>query len=102
MRSQAKDPRNELIDRIDQLEDDLGRTLLLVQTLAELCVAKGLLTREEIAKMADRVDRADGVKDGRLDPEMLRPKRTAEEERKAEVSPEEHHRNLEERARKKI
>jgi hypothetical protein len=60
-------------DRVAQLEDDLARTLLLVQALAETCIAKGVLTREELAAMAEQVDVSDGVADGKLDLQTIRP-----------------------------
>ena len=51
----------------------MSRALLLLQSLAELSVAKGVVTREEIAAMAERVDMEDGVADGKLDPAVMRP-----------------------------
>ena len=38
-------------DRMDDLEDDLGRATLIVHALAEVCVRKGLLTREFLADL---------------------------------------------------
>ena len=60
-------------DRVNQLEDDLGRALLLLQALAETCIVKGVLTREELATMAEQVDLSDGVADGKLDLQTIRP-----------------------------
>ncbi len=74
-RERANDPRIQLVDRVSQLEDDLGRALLLIQALAETCIEKGVLSREEIAEMAKKVDLADGVADGKLDPQTVRPDR---------------------------
>ncbi len=99
MREQASGPRTELVGRVDELEDDFGRALLLLQTLAELCVSKGILTRDEITAMAARVDKADGVKDGKLDPNVTRPESKRRENAKKPVSPKEHLRQLEETAR---
>jgi len=93
-RERAKDARIQLVDRVSQLEDDLGRALLLIRALAETCVAKGVLSREEIAEMAKRVDLADGVADGKLDPETIRPAQPTRPS--TPVSPEEHLRRLEE------
>ncbi len=63
--------RIELRQRVEELEDDLGRVALLARALAEACLQKGLLTRNEIAAMATKVDTADGVQDGKLDPRRL-------------------------------
>ena len=71
---------------------------MLLQSLAELSVAKGVVTREEIAAMAERVDMEDGVADGKLDPAVMRPEQE-ESEDELPVSPKEHLRRLEEEAR---
>ncbi|NQT40389.1 MAG: hypothetical protein HQ581_23045 [Planctomycetes bacterium] len=94
MRERAYDPRIQLVDRVNQLEDDLGRVLLLVQALAETCIAKGVLDRKEIAQMAKKVDLADGVADGKLDPQTVRPAQPKPPPPAA--TPEEHLRKLEE------
>ncbi len=91
-RRRANDPGIQLVDRVRQLEDDLGRALLFIQALAEACMAKGVLTQEEIARMVKKVDLVDGVEDGKLAPECVRPKRR----RKRPASPEDHMRQLEE------
>ena len=62
----------DLRQRVDELEDDLGRATLIVHALAEACVRKGLLGREEIAAIVDEVDLLDGKADGKLDPAALR------------------------------
>lgn len=72
-RASALDTRIQLVDRVTQLEDDLSRTLLLLQALTETCIAKGMLTREELATMAEQVDLSDGVADGKLDLQTIRP-----------------------------
>jgi len=72
-RSNTLDTRIQLVDRVNQLEDDLSRTLLLLQALTEACIAKGVLTREELAAMAEQVDLSDGVADGKLDLQTIRP-----------------------------
>jgi hypothetical protein len=72
-RSSTLDTRIQLVDRVNQLEDDLSRTLLLLQALTETCIAKGVLTREELAAMAEQVDLSDGVADGKLDLQTIRP-----------------------------
>lgn len=60
-------------DRIQELEDDLGRVALLVRSLADACVKKGVLTHNEIAEMMHKADVFDGVPDGKLNPKALRP-----------------------------
>jgi hypothetical protein len=73
MRRSASATRIQANDRIADLEDDLARTTLLVHALAEVCVRKGLLTREEIAEIAEQIDLLDGQVDGKLDPATQRP-----------------------------
>ncbi|MBW3596303.1 MAG: hypothetical protein KY475_03400 [Planctomycetes bacterium] len=62
-----------LREEIDQLSNDLGRALLLLHSLVETCVRKGVLTRDEIRDVAREIDLADGAADGRVDPAALRP-----------------------------
>jgi hypothetical protein len=64
-----------LADELDQLSNDLGRALLLLHSLVETCVRKGVLTRDEIREVAREIDLADGVADGKVDPARLRPAR---------------------------
>jgi hypothetical protein len=66
-------PRNTTVDRAAQLEEDLARAVLMIHTLVEACVRKGVFTREEIARVSAEVDLWDGVADGRLDPATVRP-----------------------------
>lgn len=87
----ARQRRQTTEARVMELEDDLARTLLLVQSLAEVCIAKGLLSRDDIAEMARQVDLSDGVEDGKLDPQTIRP----EDARSPASSPEEYLRQLE-------
>ena len=60
-------------DRMDLLEDDLARALLVIHTLTEACIQRGVFTREELNQMAAQVDLWDGVADGKLDPAVIRP-----------------------------
>lgn len=55
-------------DRIAELEGDLASLAQLSRALVEACLSKGVVTREELAALADKLDELDGVKDGRLDP----------------------------------
>lgn len=62
-------------ERLEQLEDDLARTHLLIHALVEACLSKGVLTREQISEACARLDLLDGVADGKLDPSVIRPKK---------------------------
>jgi hypothetical protein len=42
-----------------------GELKLHLAALTRLLVAKGVLTRQELAELADSIDRADGQADGR-------------------------------------
>ncbi len=90
-RERANDPRIALVDRVRDLEDDLGRALLLLHALTETCIRAGVMTPEQLAEIAAELDSSDGVADGKLDPAALRPER----EQSPEVSPEEYLRRLE-------
>jgi len=56
-----------------RLEADLARVALLLRTLADLSLAKGLVTKEELARHLLAADLADGVQDERLDPRAVMP-----------------------------
>ena len=56
----------KLRDRIEELEQDLAETSLLVRTLADLCVEKGVLAAGEMVAKAEQLDALDGVIDGRM------------------------------------
>lgn len=47
-RSNAAAERMKLRDRVEELEQDLAETSLLVHTLADLCVEKGALAAGEM------------------------------------------------------
>jgi hypothetical protein len=59
--------------RIEALEMDLGRVALVARALAELCVAKGVLTKEELVRAVQEADLADGVGDQSLSADMVLP-----------------------------
>jgi hypothetical protein len=59
--------------RLARLEADLARVALLLRTLADLSLAKGLVTREELAQHMLAADLADGAQDERLDPRAVMP-----------------------------
>jgi hypothetical protein len=66
-------PYSTTADHAEQLEEDLARAVLLIHTLTEACIRKGVFTREEVAQVSREIDLFDGVADGRLDPTVVRP-----------------------------
>lgn len=72
LRQEQLGPNVTTADRIEQLEDDLARAVLLIHTLTEACILKGIFTRDEIARAANEIDLFDGAADGKLDPAVLR------------------------------
>ena len=62
---------------IDQLEIDLGRSLLKFHALIDVLTEKGLIDTEELTAMAREIDGLDGENDGILHPMLFR----TEEER---------------------
>ena len=83
---------NAFDERLDDVEGDLGSLLLLAMTINRLLVRKQILTTGEIVAEARKIDLADGVADGKLDPSAVRP---PEAKRTADMQPEEFLRNLE-------
>jgi hypothetical protein len=61
---------------LQSIDDDLRRVALVVRGVTELCVAKGIFTREELEAALLEVDLADGVGDARLDPKVCKPGET--------------------------
>jgi hypothetical protein len=59
--------------RLDEVEADLGRTVLLAMTVNQLLLEKGVLTQAEIDSVGREVDLVDGVADGKLNPAFVRP-----------------------------
>jgi hypothetical protein len=55
------------------LEADLGRVALLARALAELCLEKGLVSREELVRLLLSADMADGKRDGTLQGKVVMP-----------------------------
>ena len=60
--------------RLDEVEADLGRTLLLTMSVNHLLMRHGVLTAAELDEVARDVDLADGVADGKLNPAVVRPR----------------------------
>lgn len=54
-----------LLERVDRLE-------LLCKSLTELIVSKGLASREELSVVAQQLDLADGVEDGKIGARVLK------------------------------
>ena len=55
-------------DRVAELEAELARVSLLTFALADVCLAKGLLTQAELKERLGQLDLSDGATDGRLAP----------------------------------
>ena len=79
LKEQVRDARTEsagdlrsVLGAIDQLEVDIGRTLLKVHAISELLVEKGAVTEEELAAKAEQIDSLDGQADGILHPSLFR------------------------------
>lgn len=67
----AADLRSVLTS-IDQLEVDIGRTLLKLHALSEVLLRKGLVSEEELTAAAKDIDATDGEADGQLHPSLFR------------------------------
>jgi len=59
--------------RVELLEEALARVAMLARALAETCLAKGVLTREELEQALLEADLSDGEQDGGLDPSVVLP-----------------------------
>ncbi len=57
---------------VKALRERTGRLELVCETLVELVLIKGLITREELGVLFAQVDLRDGFEDGSLDTERLR------------------------------
>jgi uncharacterized protein involved in exopolysaccharide biosynthesis len=55
-------------ERLAHLEEDLARAAVLLRTLINAALARGVMTREELMLAIARVDLRDGRTDGLLDP----------------------------------
>lgn len=74
-RRRSRRRRQRLADqqRLEVLEDQLARVAMLARGLADACLAKGVFTREDLARFLIEADLADGVEDGGLDPSVALP-----------------------------
>ena len=68
-----KEGRSAIRSRLDALEEGVGRVALLARSLAELCLDKGLLTKEELVERLRSVDLVDGTQDRRLQAKVAMP-----------------------------
>ena len=73
VRSEGRSAKLSTKARIEELEADLGRVALLARSLADLCLARGLVTREELAALLLQADLADGKRDERLQAKVVMP-----------------------------
>jgi hypothetical protein len=58
--------------RIADLEDDVGFLALILATLLQKVEEKGLVSRDEVRAALAELDDQDGVRNGKLDVEVLR------------------------------
>jgi hypothetical protein len=75
--------KNVLRRHVEDLERNLGRVALVARTLADLCIRKGVFSAEEFEAQFREADLADGIGDGRLDPQVVKPG----EQKLAELKP---------------
>lgn len=53
-------------DSLQQLQEENAQIKLMLMALMNLAVSNNLVTREELAKVIDAIDAADGQKDGKF------------------------------------
>lgn len=58
--------------RLESLEDDVGYLALVLGALLRSVDEKGVVTREEVRETVLELDAIDGVRDGKLDVNVLR------------------------------
>ena len=63
-----EEEQQEISEEIGQLRADFERLALLTRSLAELCLEKGVLSKDELKTRMLELDLADGQRNGRLDP----------------------------------
>ena len=63
-----EEEQQEISEEIGQLRADFERLALLTRSLAELCLEKGVLSKDELKTRMLELDLADGQRSGRLDP----------------------------------
>jgi hypothetical protein len=65
-RQDASSRASVAIDRVQVLEENLARVLLLLHGLTETLIARGVLSREELHQTLAELDLQDGKADGQL------------------------------------
>jgi hypothetical protein len=61
-----------LNDRLESLENDVGYLALVLGALLQQVDEKGVLSRDDVRATVAELDEIDGVKDGKLDVDILR------------------------------
>lgn len=69
----ARESRQELRDQIADARSDMAALALLTRSLAELCLERGVLSRDELKQRMLALDIIDGRMDGGLDPKLTVP-----------------------------
>ncbi len=64
--------QDDLGGRLESLEGEVGYLALVLGALLQKADEKGVLTRDEVREAVSELDEIDGVKDGRLDVDILR------------------------------
>ena len=64
--------RVELSARVAELEQDLGYVTLVLGSILRKLDAKGVVTRDDLKREIAQLDELDGLKDGKLDIQLLR------------------------------
>ena len=64
--------RVELSARVAELEQDLGYVTLVLGSILRKLDEKGVVTRDDVKGEIAQLDELDGVKDGKLDIQLLR------------------------------
>ena len=70
-RRRSRNVRNHS-KRIQDLEEDLGYITLLLSSMLVMLDEKGTVTHQEVQGLMANLDELDGVKDGRLNVDVLR------------------------------
>jgi|GEM_PF-3874238 len=71
-RRRARNSRIRLKRRVEQLEERQAYFALVMASILEALDEDGVITRERLRALMERVDLRDGTADGRFDPEAAR------------------------------
>ena len=69
---EAKADTQQLEDRVKELEGDLGFVSLVLASILQTADEKGVLSRDDVRATVLGLDEVDGVRDGKLDIQILR------------------------------